>query len=284
MFIRAYRLKSWHILLSIFGLALLAGLLGLFVGQANAQHASAALPIGVKPPVTSPNAPNVCATSNYLVYTSTSASLVPGTTLVSGSQGDDVVATIPLPFNYTLYNSSYSSVSASSNGTLQFVSTSNAYSNVCLPTATFNYAILPFWDDLYTGDTAGGQGIYTSISGVSPNRIFNIEWRANLCCSTGILYNFEVRLYEGQNYFEIIYAAVPNTGSGATIGVQKDTGSLYTQWSCNTSSVSAGLRLGFVQPNCTTCSNGDYSITTSQGAAIAPGTALATSSQGDDVV
>ncbi len=288
---RANGLKSWQYLFPIVALIALGGLL-LFGGQASAQLPAAANPktagmdapvTGAQPPVMSPN---VCATSNYLVYTSTGASLVPGTVDI-GNHCDDCVTSIALPFNYTLYGTSFSSVGASSNGNLQFSSTNTQYNNTCLPYSLFNYSILPHWDDLIdsstTGCNAGPCGIFTSISGVAPNRIFNIEWRSLDFASGSAYVNFEVRLYEGQSYFEFIYGTVTGSGSSATVGVQKDTGSLFTQFSCNTSSLSTGLRLLFIQPSCTTCSNGDYGVATSQGAAIVPGT-VDTGNHCDDCV
>src|SRR5207249_11573183 len=52
-------------------------------------------------------------------------------------------------------------------------------------------------------------------------------------------------LFESQPQFEIVYAAVSTNGNSATVGVQRDTGSLYTQYSCNTASLSATQRLLF---------------------------------------
>src|SRR4029450_13398288 len=152
---------------------------------------------------------------------------------------DDGMTTIALPFTYTFYGQAFTSANASSNGTLQFTSHSAPPSNGCLPTgSTFTDVIMGHWDDLFTGDTAGGQGIFTSTSGVAPNRIFNIEWRAQYCCTSGApVVNFEVRVDEGQNRFDIVYGTVQNGGSSATVGVQRDTGSLFTQFSCNTTSL-----------------------------------------------
>src|SRR6266566_4997943 len=111
---------------------------------------------------------------------------------------------------------------------------------MCLPYGAFDNTILPFCDDLMT--IAPG-GIYTTISGIAPNRIFNIEWRACLYTSTGCgaNVNFEARLYEGQNRFDVIYGAMGDTGGSATVGVQKDTGSMFTQFECNTGGMTQGL-------------------------------------------
>src|SRR5437667_6205433 len=101
-------------------------------------------------------------------------SIVPGTT-DTGNHCDDCVTTISLPFSFTLYDQTFTSVNLSSNGNAQFVTTDTAFTNVCLPWTTHNYTIFPYWDDLYLVNS--GFGIFTSISGSSPNRIFNIEWR-----------------------------------------------------------------------------------------------------------
>lgn len=100
---------------------------------------------------------------------------MPGTTDI-GNHCDDCTTTIALPFAYTLYDQTYTSVNLSSNGNAQFVTNSNAFTNECLPSTTINsYGISPYWDDLYTVNA--GYGIFTSISGTAPDRIFNIEWR-----------------------------------------------------------------------------------------------------------
>ena len=118
---------------------------------------------------------------------------MPGTTDI-GNHGDDTVTTIALPFPYTLYDQSFTSINLSSNGNAQFVTTDAAFTNVCLPWAAHNYTIYPYWDDLYLVNS--GFGIFTSISGTAPNRIFNIEWRAQYFPGSGNA-NFELRLYRG---------------------------------------------------------------------------------------
>src|SRR5260370_19876774 len=102
-------------------------------------------------------------------------SIVPGTTDI-GNHGDDTVTTIALPFSYTLYDQTFTNINLSSNGNAQFTTTDTTFTNVCLPWLTHNYTIYPYWDDLYLVNS--GFGIFTSVSGTAPNRIFNIEWRA----------------------------------------------------------------------------------------------------------
>ena len=101
-----------------------------------------------------------------------------------------------------MYDQSFTSINLSSNGNAQFVTIDTTFTNVCLPWAAHNYTIFPYWDDLYLVNS--GFGIFTSISGTAPNRIFNIEWRAQYFPGTGSA-GFELRLYEGQSRFDVIY-------------------------------------------------------------------------------
>ncbi len=196
--------------------------------------------------------PTVC--TNYGFTTSTGATIAPGTT-DTGNHADDAATTITLPFAYSLYGQSFTTASVNSNGTLQFTGSTTAFSNACLPTTTLNNAIAANWDDLETTSTltcTGGCGVFTSVSGVAPNRIFNIEWRAVYFSNTAQQANFEIRLYEGQSRFDIVYGAIDQSGTSATVGVQRDTGSQFAQFECNTGSLSPGLQIVFVLPPCGT--------------------------------
>ena len=167
-------------------------------------------------------------TSQYAIA-QIGGSIVPGTTDI-GNHGDDTVTTIALPFSYTLYGQSFTSINLSSNGNAQFTTTDATFTNVCLPWAAHNYSIYPYWDDLYLVNA--GFGIFTSVSGTAPNRIFNIEWRAQYFPGSGNA-NFELRLYEGQSRFDVIYGTVDNGNTSATAGVQKDIAPNFTQYFCN---------------------------------------------------
>ena len=129
---------------------------------------------------------------------------MPGT-VDTGNHCDDCLSNITLPFAYSLYDQSFTSAYVSSNGQLDFGTGDFNYVNVCLPNVQASYAIFPHWTDLLTSDA--GDRIFTSVSGSSPNRIFNIEWRAHNYSDNGAV-NFEVRLYEGQQKFDIIYGQV----------------------------------------------------------------------------
>ena len=165
-------------------------------------------------------------------------SIVPGTT-DSGNHGDNQVTNIPLPFSYTLYDQTFNSINVSSNGNAQFTTTDTAFTNVCpLPWTNHNCTIFPYWDDQRTDANSGCSafpggncGVFTSVSGTAPNRIFNIEWRTVYFADPTTTANYELRLYEGQRLFVVIYGAVASGNTSATAGVQRDT--FLTQYFCN---------------------------------------------------
>jgi hypothetical protein len=180
--------------------------------------------------------------------TQTTGTIDPGTT-DTGNHVDDGLTAITLPFSWTLLGTSYTQASVCSNGNVQFGTPSgtftNSWTNECLPSsgAIAGPTIFPHWDDLMTNGTGGG--IFTSTTGVAPNRIFNIEWRAGYYPTTTPTLNFEVRLFEGQGRFDIVYGAIPNGGSSATVGVQSGSSGPVTQYSCNAGGITQGTVLRF---------------------------------------
>ncbi len=176
--------------------------------------------------------------TGFTVSTSPGAAIVP-TSTDSGNHGDDTVTNLPLPFPVTLYGVTYTAASASSNGNLQFGTASGAYFNECLPTGQVGISLMPHWDDLRTD--GAGRGIFTSVSGSAPNRVFNIEWRAAYY-DTGAALNFQVRLFEDGSKVEYIYGTIPQGGSAATVGAQHTTYP-HTQFACNSGGLSSGLKI-----------------------------------------
>jgi hypothetical protein len=213
--------------LSGIGLAALTG------GTADSHANGALYGYGAVLPLGATATPTPCSAGNSCQVTPGIA-IVPGT-VDTGNHCDDCTTNVALPFPFSLYGASYTSVNVSSNGNAQFVSTNAKFANVCLPVATLGPTIFAYWEDLVTEGTncTGGCGIYTSISGSAPNRIFNIEWRTFYFSNPGNAY-FEIRLYENPatGYFDIILGEI-NTGATSTIGVQNGAG-LFTQCVCNT--------------------------------------------------
>ena len=188
------------------------------------------------PTPTSTPTPTPCV--GQYVVTQIAGTIVPGTTDI-GNHTDDTITTVALPFPFTLYDQSFASINLSPNGNAQFTTTDTAWANLCLPWITHNYAIMPHWDDLQTNAQTGCSsfpgstcGIFTSVSGSAPNRIFNIEWRTTYLSNSAQTANFELRLYEGQSRFDMIYGTVQQGNTSATAGVQKND-TIFTQYFCN---------------------------------------------------
>jgi hypothetical protein len=183
---------------------------------------------------------------------------VPGETDI-GNHGDDTVTTVALPFPYS-FGEVFNSINLSSNGNAQFTTTDNAGTNVCLPWLTHNFTIFPYWDDQRTDANPGCSaypggtcGIYTSVSGIAPNRILNIEWRTVYNNNTSQHANYELRLYEGQRRFDVIYCSADQNNSSATAGVQIDD-TFFTEYFCNGSGGGAtgGQSYVYVPRSCPT--------------------------------
>jgi hypothetical protein len=191
--------------------------------------------------------PTVCGTS-YGIQPSTGATIVPGVDDI-GNHCASCVTQIMLPFPFTLYAQTYTMAYIGTGGTIRFQDEFIPTINQCLPADLPQQALLPYWDDLITSPQ--GDGIYTSVSGSAPNRIFNIEWRAHYGTDP---VHFEVRLYENSpnGQFDFIYGETSNLGSGATVGVQEDRFGRYTQYSCDSPVLISGLKLTFTLDDCTT--------------------------------
>jgi hypothetical protein len=165
-----------------------------------------------------------CLLGNYVITPGTDT-IVPGTT-DTGNHVDDGDTLISLPFPFTLYENTYTSVNVSSNGRLDFVCGVHETFGVliaCIPAppnqCPYDFTIFGLWVDMRTdfglsgcaGFPGGNCGIFTSVSGNAPDRIFNIEWRTVLFANNGKRQNFEVRLYENpamNQRFDVIYGAL----------------------------------------------------------------------------
>lgn len=168
--------------------------------------------------------------SNYTIRNAPASAILPGTTQLANSC-DDCTSPITFPFPVTMYGSAYTTCNVSSDGVVQFLDDSSAYSNNCLPSSTFTGpAVMALWDDIDTDDVEGA-GIYTRVDGVAPNRTFQIEWRVGYHWTSGMAH-FAARFYEGQSRFDLIYDTVDHSES-ATIGVQAGAAGAATQFSCN---------------------------------------------------
>jgi N-acetylneuraminic acid mutarotase len=175
-------------------------------------------------------------------YTITPAidTIVPGTD-DTGNHCHDCDTLISLPFPFQLYDQTYNSVNVSSNGRLDFVCDNgpSGWVTYCLPpppnVCQYDWTIFALWGNITTvtnasgcSTWANGCGIFTSVSGTAPNRIFNIEWRTTLPQDPAQTQDFEVRLYEDDpnRRFDVIYGTInaPQSSGAWVDGVQGDLG------------------------------------------------------------
>ena len=166
-----------------------------------------------------------CSPNQYAITQGTDT-IVPGDTNI-GSNCDECDTFVPLPFNFQLYGTTYTGVNVSSNGRLDFVNANEpgGFLTACLPSppsyftgAPYENTIFPLWQDMRTDATLDGCanfpgatcGIFTSVTGSAPNRIFNIEWRTVLYWDETAPQNFEVRLYENDpnGRFDVVFGTL----------------------------------------------------------------------------
>jgi hypothetical protein len=192
-----------------------------------------------------------CPPSQYVITPGTDT-IVAGDT-DTGNHCDDCNTVVALPFTFTLYDQTFNSVNVSSNGRLDFVvpNEPGGYVTNCLPAppniGPYDFTIFPEWEDLRTdlglsgcSNFPGGTcGVFTSITGSAPNRIFNIEWRAVYFANNAATTNFEARLYEngGPNNdlrFDVVIGTVQAGGDHNYVsGVQGNSGAgFFTQDFC----------------------------------------------------
>ena len=167
---------------------------------------------------------------------------------------DDGMMTLPLPFPFTFYGTTYTDVHLSSNGNLQFANDNPYFSNDCMnggPVPEMGDMIAPFWDDL---DLTLYGFLETTTVGEAPNRIFVIEWDdvPPFQAEPEDAITFEVQLFEGSNDIVFLYEDVisfeHSNGRSATIGLQSEAQGVSLQYSCNHSAINDNSGLAFPHP------------------------------------
>ena len=167
-------------------------------------------------------------TSSYSVSSTTFGLLSgTGTTAVTGDQA--VGGAITLPFAFSYFGTSYTTVFPYSNGFLQLGTSSNSVSShgATIPTAAApNAMIAGLWDDLNV--TGGGTCTYFT-TGSAPNRVFVVFWNGvkfyNAAANNGNA-TFQIQLFESDMHIEVHIAdATDPVSSNKTVGVENQTGS-----------------------------------------------------------
>jgi hypothetical protein len=205
-----------------------------------------------------------CPPSQYTITDGTDT-IVPGDTDV-GNHCDDCNTPVTLPFPFTLYDQTYTSVNVSSNGRLDFVvpNEPGGFITNCLPAppniGPYDFTIFPVWQDQRTDIGLSGCanfpngtcGVFTSVSGTAPNRIFNIEWRTVYFANNAATANYEARLYEGDPNlkFEVIVGTVQTGGDHNYVsGVQGNSGAgFFTQDFCDSNPPAAASHTYEIPP------------------------------------
>src|SRR5262249_4661380 len=136
--------------------------------------------------------------------------------------GEEATAGVTLPFSITMEGTSYSTLTISTNGYVQFGTTTgaNVFTNTALPSSSFTGPTLfYYWDDL---QTEGGNIRYGTI-GTSPNRTFIVDFQQNLFASSGDKVNGQLQVHEGSGLMNVKYRSTLSAnanGQSATIGFQ----------------------------------------------------------------
>jgi hypothetical protein len=191
----------------------------------------------------------------------TASDVLPGYTSSAGSQafvdiiatgtaldlGDDTSANVTMPFSFNLYGLTSNQLCINNNGLMLFATSepcSGHFNNesVPSPSAFTSPAIMPFWDDLYTGGNEFVQAI-----GTAPTRQFVVEYfNKDTFESLGLDgYTFEALFNEADNTLDFVYQTITgvtsrhDAGVSATVGLQFDT-TLANQYSYNQPSLSGG--------------------------------------------
>jgi hypothetical protein len=160
--------------------------------------------------------------TNYEMYR---VSHVPHTmttpSTASFTSNDDGYATVALPFNFTFYGNSYSTVYIGTNGYIGFNSSITSYTTASIPSSgTPNDIICLFWHDMNLNN--GGNVTY-STEGTTPNRKFIISYNGVIDYSGGGTNTGQVILYETSNYIDVL--PMVSTGSyNKVLGIENSNG------------------------------------------------------------
>jgi len=137
--------------------------------------------------------------------------------------GDDTFQVVDIGFDFDFYGASFTQVSVSSNGYLQFGGTSSIFVNTAIPSAGEpNNCAYGLWDDL---NPATGGSITVATLGVAGDRRFVVQYQDIPQFGGGVAVTFEIILFENGDTIEYRYGNIPEDLAGDfTIGVENADG------------------------------------------------------------
>jgi len=167
-------------------------------------------------------------------------------TQIYGTGIDDASSSIKLPFTFSFYCLSTSTVAVSTNGLLSFAGLNANWGNVPFPSTdpSAQGVTTPYWDDLTTFDTT--SEIRWGVAGTAPNRRAVITWtNMRYCCGAPgtPAGTFQAILYEGTNQILFQYQAIDPSLGSPTVGLNWGDGILYN--SIDPGSLTAGTAILF---------------------------------------
>src|SRR5437762_2654307 len=190
-------------------------------------------------PLDTPTPTPTCPAAQNYNYTVTTGAYLAGTT-DAGVHCDDCSAPVPFPFPVKIYDTTYMTALAGSNGELAFGTDFSMLGITCMPVDSATYTIGPLWVDQTTLPShCATCGVFYATSGTAPNRTFVIEWRNiyfGFPFATTPTLKYEVIFNEATaltGRFDVSYNLVSShsggTDSALTVGVQKDNTTNFTQ-------------------------------------------------------
>lgn len=149
-----------------------------------------------------------------------------GTWTSGGAGNDDYFGPVSLPFPFTFFTQTKSQLYIGSNGFITFGSPStDPFSQLIPDPAHPNDVIALCWSDL---DPGAGGTIRFGTTGISPNRIFIIDFQSVpfFGIASGSNVTGQIHLYESGSRIELHIASVQHNGSGALngMGIENATG------------------------------------------------------------
>ncbi|MBU1158051.1 MAG: hypothetical protein KKE24_01775 [Candidatus Thermoplasmatota archaeon] len=172
---------------------------------------------------------------------------ISGTGTDTGIDGDDDYGgPFPIGFDFSYYGNTYGMFNASSNGFIMFDGSGYYLFNYEIPNIfNPNNIVAIYWDDLYVDHTYNLASIRYETIGLAPERQLVVEFE-NICeLGSSDLMTFEIILNEtGEIWFQ--YGPMNgNMASDATVGIENDDGTMGSEYSYYSDSLSDDLAIRF---------------------------------------